>query len=78
MDIGLENAGAYLGDTFGPLMRVIWGVGLLAAGARWPSVSFALVPTASSRSCKGLSSSCMICTPYSAPRGLLCSTGTSC
>lgn len=31
-DIGLENAGAYLGDTFGPLMRVIWAVGLLAAG----------------------------------------------
>ena len=32
MDIGLENAGAYLGDTFGPLMRIIWAVGLLAAG----------------------------------------------
>jgi hypothetical protein len=32
VDIGLENAGAYLGDTFGPLMRVIWAVGLLAAG----------------------------------------------
>ena len=30
--IGLENAGAYLGDSFGPLMRVIWAVGLLAAG----------------------------------------------
>ena len=36
MDIGLENAGAYLGDTFGPLMRVIWAVGLLAAGALGP------------------------------------------
>ena len=47
VDIGLENAGAYLGDTFGPLMRVIWAVGLLAAGARGPSVSLALVPTAS-------------------------------
>lgn len=33
--IGLENAGEYLGDTFGPAMRVIWAVGLLAAGARW-------------------------------------------
>lgn len=32
--IGLENAGEYLGDTFGPVMRVIWAVGLLAAGAR--------------------------------------------
>jgi len=31
--IGLENAGEYLGDTFGPLMRIIWAVGLLAAGA---------------------------------------------
>ena len=31
--IGLENAGEYLGDTFGPVMRVIWAVGLLAAGA---------------------------------------------
>ena len=31
--IGLENAGAYLGDTFGPLMRIIWAIGLLAAGA---------------------------------------------
>lgn len=30
--IGLENAGAYLGDTFGPLMRIIWAIGLLAAG----------------------------------------------
>ena len=37
MDIGLENAGAYLGDTFGPLMRVIWAVGLLAAGGLRPS-----------------------------------------
>ena len=39
MDIGLENAGAYLGDTFGPLMRVIWAVGLLAAGALGVSVT---------------------------------------
>jgi Mn2+/Fe2+ NRAMP family transporter len=34
--IGLENAGEYLGDTFGPLMRIIWAVGLLAAGAARP------------------------------------------
>jgi len=32
VEIGLENAGAYLGDTFGPAMRFIWAVGLLAAG----------------------------------------------
>lgn len=32
IEIGLENAGAYLGDTFGPLMRIIWAIGLLAAG----------------------------------------------
>lgn len=35
--IGLENAGEYLGDTFGPVMRVIWAVGLLAAGAGTPN-----------------------------------------
>jgi natural resistance-associated macrophage protein len=33
LDIGLENAGAYLGDTFGVAMRIIWAIGLLAAGA---------------------------------------------
>lgn len=33
VDIGLENAGAYLGETFGAAMRIIWAVGLLAAGA---------------------------------------------
>jgi natural resistance-associated macrophage protein 2 len=31
-DIGLENAGQYLGTRFGPHMRLIWGIGLLAAG----------------------------------------------
>eukprot|EP00887_Chlorella_sp_A99_P004922 scaffold4.g4922.t1 len=31
-DIGLENAGAYLGREFGPKMALIWAVGLLAAG----------------------------------------------
>lgn len=36
-EIGLENAGAYLGDTFGPAMRFIWAVGLLAAGGAWRS-----------------------------------------
>ena len=46
VDIGLENAGAYLGDTFGPLMRVIWAVGLLAAGAHGLFVSLAFVPAA--------------------------------
>ena len=40
--IGLENAGEYLGETFGPVMRVIWAVGLLAAGVRRT-----LAPTAS-------------------------------
>lgn len=38
--IGLENAGEYLGDTFGPVMRVIWAVGLLAAGAGTSSFTF--------------------------------------
>lgn len=32
LQIGLENAGQYLGDTFGPLMKYVWAVGLLAAG----------------------------------------------
>lgn len=31
-DVGLENAGQYLGDKFGPAMKYIWAVGLLAAG----------------------------------------------
>ena len=31
-EIGLENAGAYLGATYGSHMAVIWGLGLLAAG----------------------------------------------
>lgn len=31
-DIGLENAGQFLGKTFGPQMKYIWAVGLLAAG----------------------------------------------
>jgi len=31
-DIGLENAGAVLGERFGGAARIIWGVGLLAAG----------------------------------------------
>ena len=44
VDIGLENAGAYLGDTFGPLMRVIWAVGLLAAGALEPSIRLCPCP----------------------------------
>lgn len=30
--IGLANAGAYLGETFGKHMTLIWAVGLLAAG----------------------------------------------
>ncbi len=33
VEIGLENAGAYLGETFGASMRIIWAIGLLAAGA---------------------------------------------
>jgi natural resistance-associated macrophage protein len=32
LDIGLENAGVYLGETFGLPMRIIWAIGLLAAG----------------------------------------------
>ncbi|EIE23174.1 Nramp-domain-containing protein [Coccomyxa subellipsoidea C-169] len=32
VEIGLENAGAYLGETFGASMRIIWAIGLLAAG----------------------------------------------
>lgn len=31
-EIGLANAGEYLGSTFGKQMAIIWGVGLLAAG----------------------------------------------
>lgn len=31
-DIGLENAGQYLGDAYGPAMVVVWALGLLAAG----------------------------------------------
>ena len=31
-DVGLENAGNYLGDTFGAGMKYIWAIGLLAAG----------------------------------------------
>ena len=31
-DVGLENAGQYLGDTFGSGMKYIWAIGLLAAG----------------------------------------------
>lgn len=31
-EIGLANAGEYLGATFGGHMTLIWGVGLLAAG----------------------------------------------
>jgi len=31
-DIGLKNAGAYLGRQYGDVMRIIWGMGLVAAG----------------------------------------------
>jgi natural resistance-associated macrophage protein 2 len=31
-DIGLENAGKYLGAAFGQPMQYIWAIGLLAAG----------------------------------------------
>ena len=31
-DIGLENAGNYLGQRFGSLMKYVWAIGLLAAG----------------------------------------------
>ena len=31
-NVGLENAGQYLGDTFGSSMKYIWAIGLLAAG----------------------------------------------
>ncbi|GAX76360.1 hypothetical protein CEUSTIGMA_g3806.t1 [Chlamydomonas eustigma] len=31
-EIGLENAGKYLGETYGHFMVVIWALGLLAAG----------------------------------------------
>ena len=31
-DIGLENAGYFLGTAFGPHMKYIWAAGLLAAG----------------------------------------------
>lgn len=36
-DIGLENAGQFLGKAFGPQMKYIWAVGLLAAGETPPS-----------------------------------------
>ena len=32
VEIGLENAGQYLGEAFGPAMKYIWAIGLLAAG----------------------------------------------
>lgn len=32
VDIGLENAGHFLGETFGQQMKYVWAVGLLAAG----------------------------------------------
>jgi len=32
LELGLENAGHYLGNAFGRVMKVIWGLGLLAAG----------------------------------------------
>lgn len=32
LELGLENAGHYLGNEFGRVMKVIWGLGLLAAG----------------------------------------------
>jgi natural resistance-associated macrophage protein len=32
VELGLENAGHYLGNEFGRVMKVIWGLGLLAAG----------------------------------------------
>jgi len=35
-DIGLENAGQFLGRTFGLQMKYIWAVGLLAAGKSPP------------------------------------------
>ena len=47
-DIGLENAGQYLGETFGTAMRIIWAVGLLAAGAPSPH---AAVPGMCLRGC---------------------------
>ncbi|KXZ51426.1 hypothetical protein GPECTOR_12g388 [Gonium pectorale] len=31
-DIGLQNAGRYLGQTYGPVVVYIWALGLLAAG----------------------------------------------
>ena len=31
-EIGLANAGQYLGSTFGAALAVVWAVGLLAAG----------------------------------------------
>ena len=30
--IGLKNAGSVLGQRFGDIARIIWGIGLLAAG----------------------------------------------
>ena len=31
-DIGLANAGQYLGEAFGSTMRIVWALGLCAAG----------------------------------------------
>jgi NRAMP (natural resistance-associated macrophage protein)-like metal ion transporter len=31
-EIGLKNAGSYLGRQYGEVMRIIWGLGLVAAG----------------------------------------------
>jgi natural resistance-associated macrophage protein len=31
-DIGLENAGQFLGEAYGPAMVYVWALGLLAAG----------------------------------------------
>lgn len=42
-DIGLENAGHFLGATFGPHMKYIWAIGLLAAG-QIPPFRLHLVP----------------------------------
>ena len=33
-EIGLENAGFFLGKHFGEHMKYIWAIGLLAAGVR--------------------------------------------
>ena len=77
MDIGLENAGAYLGDTFGPLMRVIWAVGLLAAGALRPS-ALPLSQLCHSGRHSRLSSSFDMRRPFPALPDLHCSTDACC